>query len=314
MWGLLTHTYIRIYTIFSYIYIIHFITCFKTLYSNFFFQMKLFVYQVLVIILLVNIYSLDCSSCCKDKRKTIYQNLYNATERTLNSLTAPVCYQIVLNQSNVQAQYISSKGLTGRVLPLGTFDTYELALEYLYGLVCPIPGLPTPPNLLEWVEIVRVVYDRQYYITFTEFIFHNADGKKVTFFVQAAFDEEYKICGYDGIVRLPGLTIDEERTQYIASLCAATQQLCTGALQEYNSTADCIEFLTTQVPFGTYDRGDQGSVTCRLIHIKLVPLAPHIHCPHVGPTGGGKCVDKTYDYYYTKTDFLKCAHRYSCDG
>lgn len=33
---------------------------------------------------------------------------------------------------------------------------------------------------------------------------------------------------------------------------------------------------------------------CRIIHVRLVGVNPGLHCPHVGPSGGGKCVDVPY--------------------
>ncbi len=88
---------------------------------------------------------------------------------------------------------------------------------------------------------------------------------------------------------------------------------CNGSLQQYDSVSACIQFLMTNVSYGTYDRGDQGNVVCRLIHIKFVPLLPSVHCPHVGPTGGGACTDKTAESYYDAPDFLSCAYKYSQD-
>lgn len=35
-------------------------------------------------------------------------------------------------------------------------------------------------------------------------------------------------------------------------------------------------------------------MVCRLVHVKLADVNPGLHCPHVGPNGGGKCVDEGY--------------------
>ena len=132
-----------------------------------------------------------------------------------------------------------------------------------------------------------------------------------------AFDENYKLCAYDGQVRNPGLTFDAttdaQQQANINMICAATQMFCNGTLQQYDSVSQCVQFLMTNVSYGTYDRGDQGNVACRLTHIKLVPLLPSVHCAHVGPTGGGTCTDKTAASYYNSTDFLGCAYKYSQD-
>ena len=42
----------------------------------------------------------------------------------------------------------------------------------------------------------------------------------------------------------------------------------------------------------------------------MVPLRPEVHCPHIGPSGGGMCVDdRTYvgnleENYFVNTPFL----------
>jgi hypothetical protein len=46
------------------------------------------------------------------------------------------------------------------------------------------------------------------------------------------------------------------------------------------------------------------------IHQNMVPLRPEVHCPHIGPLGGGMCVDdRTYignleENYFVNTPFL----------
>ena len=35
-----------------------------------------------------------------------------------------------------------------------------------------------------------------------------------------------------------------------------------------------------------------------MVHQNMVPLRPTVHCPHIGPTGGGYCTD---DVSYVET-------------
>lgn len=35
----------------------------------------------------------------------------------------------------------------------------------------------------------------------------------------------------------------------------------------------------------------RNTVLCRMVHQNMVPLRPAVHCPHIGPSGGGYCVD-----------------------
>jgi hypothetical protein len=268
----------------------------------------------LSLLIIVNLFQWQTCYPFFNDQQQIQQQLYNATQRVLTTILPPLCYEILFNTNNIQSQYISPQGLIGRIIPAGTFTTPALALEYLYGLLCPIPGLPPRDYTIQAFNLTNVAYDKNYFITQNEFIFTLDGNIRLTFFVNIAFDENYKVCGYEGQIRNLGLTLDPAAYQdpqgSIAALCAATQQFCTGTLQQYASVEACIEYLSTQVPYGTYDRADQGNVICRFIHIQLVPITPSVHCPHVGPTGGNACYNKTVDFYYNQTNFLGCAYKY----
>ncbi|CAF1264982.1 unnamed protein product [Rotaria sordida] len=213
----------------------------------------------------------------------------------------------------MQSKYISSKGLSGRVIPAGTFPTKILALESLYGLQCPIPNLPPRLYTIQSVDLVHIAYDNEYLITQNEIIVHLSGKKRLTAFIIMAFDKDYKLCGYDGQIRNFGLTFDPstnvERQVIIDLICNVTQTFCNGKLQQYLSVDECKQYLMKNVPYGSYDRGDQGTVACRAIHAYFVPLFPTIHCPHVGPSGGEACTNKPIDFYYNQTNFLGCAYK-----
>ncbi|CAF1264946.1 unnamed protein product [Rotaria sordida] len=251
-------------------------------------------------------------SIISDSFIQFYQNL-KATQRMVSSFIPPTCSQILINQNNIQSQYISSKGLSGRILPAGTFSDPIAALEYIYGVVCPIPNLPPRPSTIQTIKLVRITYDKDYLITDNEIEVTVTGNKRLTFFVRMAFDKDYKLCAYDGQIRNFGLTFDPstdtERQATINFICNFTQTFCQGKLQQYSSVNDCKKFLTTSIPYGSLDRGDQGNVACRTIHAYFVPLLPTMHCAHVGPTGGGACTNKPIDFYYNQTNFLGCAYK-----
>ncbi|CAF1267165.1 unnamed protein product [Rotaria sp. Silwood1] len=197
-------------------------------------------------------------------KNKIYQRLYAATYRSLLSLLPPICSQVLFNDNNIQSKYISPKGLSGCVIPIGTFPSTILALEYLY------ETYQQKNMIIKYVDMMDKI-------------------------------------------RNVGLTLDprtdEERQAKINTICNVTQRFCTGILQQYSSFNDCQQFLRTQIPYASYDRADEGNVICRFVHTYFVPLLPSIHCPHVGPTGGGACTDKTIDFYYNQTNFLACTHK-----
>ena len=75
------------------------------------------------------------------------------------------------------------------------------------------------------------------------------------------------------------------------SVCKIHDQYCTGANQQYASRAECLNFLTTQIPFGKDYQLGRNSLQCRALHKQMVAFRPEVHCHHIGPTGGGMCVD-----------------------
>ncbi|KAI9822576.1 MAG: hypothetical protein M1827_000295 [Pycnora praestabilis] len=60
------------------------------------------------------------------------------------------------------------------------------------------------------------------------------------------------------------------------------------------------QYVTTlkQKPFGDWDELWGDDIVCREVHIELARIRPAVHCPHVGPTGGGKCVNEPYNQGY----------------
>lgn len=80
-------------------------------------------------------------------------------------------------------------------------------------------------------------------------------------------------------------------------LCPQIQQRCTGPNQQYGNVLLCILDLDLK-NFGSFDEAWGDTVACRIIHLILTHVRPDVHCPHVGPTGGNKCVDIEYSVDY----------------
>ncbi|KAF7926292.1 uncharacterized protein EAE98_006587 [Botrytis deweyae] len=55
-------------------------------------------------------------------------------------------------------------------------------------------------------------------------------------------------------------------------------------------------------PFGTFDETWGDNIVFRLVHVVLTQVRPEVHRPHVGPTGGMKCVDYDYNQGYLADD------------
>lgn len=268
----------------------------------------------LFLFIIINLFQFQSGYRLFKNENHIYQKLYNATNRTISTLLSPLCSQILLDQNNIQDEYISPNGLSGRIIPAGIFPTTVLALEYLYGILCQIPNLPPPQHIVQSYNLTRIAYNEDHLITHNELILNLTGNKRLTFFANMTFDKNYKLCGYDGQIRNFGLTFDtytqQEHDANINIICNGAQRFCNGTLKQYDSIEACVTFLNTQIPYGSHDSADQGTVVCRLIHVKFVPLVPKIHCPHVGPTGGDSCINKTIDFYYNQPNFLGCAAKY----
>ena len=71
-----------------------------------------------------------------------------------------------------------------------------------------------------------------------------------------------------------------------------------------------MQFLTKEVRFGAAYELGRNTLLCRMVHQNMVPFRPGVHCPHVGPTGGGYCDDgMTYtdvvdEDYFTNYPFV----------
>lgn len=107
-----------------------------------------------------------------------------------------------------------------------------------------------------------------------------------------------KVCAYDWDLRRLGLVVEASTKLFVdqafggnleaynmnvvkPGICRIADTLCTGANKQYNSTAECLDFLNS-IPFGDWDRADQANVVCRSLHSLLVPVRPAVHCPHIG--------------------------------
>lgn len=81
-------------------------------------------------------------------------------------------------------------------------------------------------------------------------------------------------------------------------ICNTHQSYCNGTNVQYDSYDSCFSFLTEQIRFGAAYELGMNTLVCRMVHENMVAFRPSVHCPHIGPSGGGMCVD---DYtYFTK--------------
>ncbi|KAF3931350.1 hypothetical protein ABW19_dt0210360 [Dactylella cylindrospora] len=144
-----------------------------------------------------------------------------------------------------------------------------------------------------------------------------------------------------------GADFDQELVQLLATkqICEGVTQACTGPNVQYPAllnlpigslisslgldkgvvkqlglntlnpaSLNCFKQLIAK-DFGTFDKLWADSVTCRIVHLILAVVDPEEHCPHVGPTGGGKCVDWSYtDRLFNDASLFKEKYRFRCSG
>lgn len=210
------------------------------------------------------------------------------------------------------------ENVKGRVSPLGNYTSLALATEYFFGLA---PDAGSVRNLKKtgFAEATIAKFSSDCpevaaaSAVFTIKTFNGTQPQMFnSYIVQTGFwqfDPDGKVKAFD--LALPDLQewvefattfhgataspiVQDGAMQYI---CSVQDKLCVGENKVYKDVDDCVTTLKSK-NFGTYDNPWQDSVTCRTIHINLVPIRPDLHCPHIGPAGGGACVDATWNEKY----------------
>ena len=187
----------------------------------------------------------------------------------------------------------------------------------MYGSLCGATILPTITVSLQSVSLLQLTYAPKHYRVSYKARFNLKSSKKLELFGMIAFNKQLQVCGFEAAVENAGLTFDgpvSSRASIIANICRGTQIFCPvgTSYQQYASQSECVSFFSgKQTTFGTYDRADQNTVICRLIHVRFAMISPATHCPHLGKKSTGACTNKPAQSYFTgTTDFLQCAYQF----
>ncbi|KAL0564365.1 hypothetical protein V5O48_017683 [Marasmius crinis-equi] len=205
-------------------------------------------------------------------------------------------------------------------------DSFSVSSEYFFGLfneaknfnTTQIIDSPVNATLVELVIEPPMAY-ASVIIDFLQRTIDFTLPLQVDFLLR--FDKNLLISSYDATVRrfpqaskfiLPQLAVKmaEELNVTITpqtnvvkeviarraavDICTLETQFCLGNDKQYDDYDACYQFLTEQVPFGDPWEGGFNNTWCRYIHKNMLKFRPDVHCPHVGPTGGGMCVDRDY--------------------
>jgi hypothetical protein len=220
--------------------------------------------------------------------------------------------------------------IVGRVDITSVFQGAELNTEYLFGMFAQfgqskttsLIGVPLNMTIAELV-VQGNTLSTSLIVTFN----WTVEILPVQFNVFMMFNDEGKVIQYDTqLVRnawlfptlLPkfvpvlakelGLPVTTDpvklaTTRAAIDICEIHEKYCTGANQQYKSTKECRDFIQNKVPLGDIWQAGQNTGICRYFHKAMAPERPSVHCPHIGPTGGGFCVDSTYQELITANPF-----------
>ncbi|EPS41734.1 hypothetical protein H072_4341 [Dactylellina haptotyla CBS 200.50] len=220
---------------------------------------------------------------------------------------------------------------SGRISPVGNFTDFEDSIEYFFALP-PLPISNKNSAAFTRFELAQFSSECPEIASSTVYLYASVvnetspdNGKLVTILKQTGFwrfNTKGEVINYDlALIEVDHFIEELTSTDYtdpaaqaelIATTCNAQALRCVGVNSQYDSIDHCIEVLSAK-PFGSYTDIWSDSVVCRSIHIVLTLVRPDAHCPHVGPTGGMKCVD--FDYktrqfddqrLWGQTDLFRC--------
>ncbi|KAF8866304.1 hypothetical protein BDZ45DRAFT_735581 [Acephala macrosclerotiorum] len=241
--------------------------------------------------------------------------------------------------STIQAKSVNSTLLApdiqGRIDITRTFDGVELNTEYLFGLFANLAANPDSLSLLGVPVSYEVLhFAANEYITSsaTRFVF-NFTSLGIVLPVEIdgwhTWNEKGQLTQYDASFKYwqwmvdtviaaaapllntttPAATMSALTSGLAASICATSTEYCTGTNLQYANSTACYEYLTSDVRFGEAYEAGRNTLLCRMVHQNMVPYRPDVHCPHIGPTGGGMCTDdmtyvSTVNSTYFKIPFI----------
>jgi hypothetical protein len=239
-----------------------------------------------------------------------FDQLYTLTERFWDNFIFPAN----VNQSKSINSTLFAENVIGRVDATRTFLGRELNTEYIFGSFSNLGLNPSILNLLGVPLSHEPIHftANQNIVSVAELVFFNLTLINEIIPVEVdtwfTFNAGGEISEYDASFRWLDWIIDDLLDIFTRSLgaenaisdlasalatqiCQTASTYCIGGLTQYESVAECNDFLTTKIRFGTAYEFGMNTLLCRSLHELMIPLRPEVHCPHVGKTGGNMCVD-----------------------
>ncbi|KAG9242310.1 hypothetical protein BJ878DRAFT_178465 [Calycina marina] len=256
------------------------------------------------------------------KKVDYYARNLKTVSSIYNLTVFPHNVPIIVNGSKAVPPGLFAPTATGRVSPLGNFTGFDDSIEYFFALAL-VPSAPayavfTSAKVIEFscgcaevASSVAYLETRVYAPGAPDHNKYLSTLKQVAFW---KFDKHGAVLFYDAWIpnldQWDFLALGHKnvsnpviQSQIIRGVCSIVQQRCVGKDQQYESMDDCVANWS-QKSFGTYAEVWGDNVVCRTIHVILTLVRPDAHCMHVGPTGGGKCVDWPYNNGYFDDNLL----------
>jgi len=247
-------------------------------------------------------------ACAENDEEVEKTKLYETKVRKIyENLIPPTPTEILAG--NISVNDIFSEVAAGRIDPVGTFDDTKHLVEYYYGLAA------QPNNYVTSVDFVDLFGQGKEVFVRVNLLFAFTDPKQgsnfnITQSGRYIFGDDDRVVTTDLIIHNLGQALNtpdqlhDPMIQYFCSVLMVSPGNCKNPAYDpdghYTDVNDCISFFRT-LPFGTWDQAASNTVVCRQLHTYLTIYDPETHCMHAGKTGGGKCVDTPYYWYYNIT-------------
>lgn len=221
----------------------------------------------------------------------------NVTRALYDGLIFPNALNIIT--AGVYPAGLFSNATSGRITPVGVFGDQQGSFEYFYGLAS--------SQVLTTVNFIHLIAKGNLVIVRVDLLFNLTAGpQNLTQEGFIFFDSENRVVSYDLVILRLGAFIGfptpAEQPYIIEEICEVHEYYCLGANQQYADFDTCVAQISS-MNFGNWDNASSNTTTCRELHSLLVPLRPAFHCPHIGPAGGGVCIDEPYADYYLGNDY-----------
>ncbi|KAI9884548.1 MAG: hypothetical protein M1823_003674 [Watsoniomyces obsoletus] len=242
-------------------------------------------------------------------------------QRIYDNVVYPNQIPVIQNGGKAVPKGLFDPNARGRISPVGNFTGFEDTIEYFFGL-SPIPRAPryialNRAELVSFQTACPEVASSVVYLHSAELNPNSTEPpREVSILKQVAFwrfDSAGAVISYEAwipnlqswINLVNGVPTSNPDVQAatINATCNQVQQVCTGNDTQYESVDACVTDYSRKT-YGTYDEAWGNNVVCRTIHVVLSGIRPDVHCSHVGPTGGGKCVDISYNQKYFDDEML----------